>query len=432
MNIFKFKALKLFLNVKQLLDLKYDFDEQGTYEAIQSGTEFKSGNAWSLIFAIFIASIGLNVNSTAVIIGAMLISPLMGPIVGTGYSLGTHNFELLKKSLKHLAYAVIISIITSAIFFLISPAGADQSELMARTQPTFFDAMIAFFGGAAGIVASTRKTKGNAIPGVAIATALMPPLCTVGYGIANLEISYIIGALYLFAINATFILISTYLFVRLLNFKWVFDRNPDRDLLIHRYMTWVSVIIIIPSLYMAWYLHKKVKFENGAALFLKKEMNFTNTLIASKEIKFDVSTPMIHIKLFGDQLSEVEKDSLLNKMKLDKTLSSADLRIEFIGRDSFSIDDLERKFVTKNDFDQLLKMENSKLLSSTQEKALKITKKVNAIYKNSVESTSIQNNNVEFKWKKYPTRGMLQKAERISYEALLDNGPVFLHSVVIK
>ena len=161
-------------------------------------------------------------------------------------------------------------------------------------------------------------------------------------------------------------------------------------------------------------------------------MNFTNTLIASKEIKFDVSTPMIHIKLFGDQLSEVEKDSLLNKMKLDKTLSSADLRIEFIGRDSFSIDDLERKFVTKNDFDQLLKMENSKLLSSTQEKALKITKKVNAIYKNSVESTSIQNNNVEFKWKKHPTRGMLQKAERISYEALLDNGPVFLHSVVIK
>ena len=432
MGLLKFKTLKLYIFIRQLLDLKQDFDEEGTYEAIQSGVEFKSGNAWGLIFAIFIASIGLNVNSTAVIIGAMLISPLMGPIVGTGYSLGTHNFSLLKKSLTTLIYATTISIITSALFFLVSPAGASQSELLARTQPTFFDVMIAFFGGAAGIVASTRKNKGNAIPGVAIATALMPPLCTVGYGIANLEISYIIGALYLFTINATFILISTYLFIRLLDFKTITSRDLKNDALIHKYIKWVSVIIIAPSLYMAWYLHKKTQFEVKTTQFINSEFNFTNTLVASKEIKFHISQPKIKIKIFGEDLSEQTKTNLKAKLKKISSLSNAELKINFIGRDSFSLDDLEQKFVTKSDLTQYLQIEKSKTYISENQKMTEISEKMNSAFKNSFKKIRIENNIIEITWKKRPSKEIILKAELVAYEILSENKPTFLHSVEIK
>lgn len=430
MRSLKVRGLRLYLLIKNLLDLKYDFDEQGTYEAIKSGVDFKSGNAWSLIFAIFIASIGLNVNSNAVIIGAMLISPLMGPIVGAGYSLGTHNFDLLRKSVKNLSYAIVISITASALFFLISPHGADHSELLARTQPTFFDAMIAFFGGAAGIVASTRKIKGNAIPGVAIATALMPPLCTVGYGIANFEISYIIGALYLFAINSTFILISTYLFVRLLNFKFVYDRNPQRDILIHRYMTWVSVIIILPSIYMAWYLHKKIQFENSVAIFFEQEMKFSNSLIATKEINFNLSHPTIKVKIFGEPITENHKMFLQSNLNRVKSLSQARLFIEYVGQDLLRNDELEDKFIKRNEFSQLLRKENSKLLKLEQDKADEITRRINKLSGQDIGKIHIHNNKVEFVWRKRPSREIVKTAERISYEVISEKSLLFQHSLV--
>lgn len=247
--------LKIYRKAKFLLDLREDFDQVGCAEAIRSGVDFRSGNAWSLIFAIFIASVGLQVNSTAVIIGAMLISPLMGPIVGAGYALGVYDFKLFKRSLSNLSYAVLISIATSSIFFILSPSYSERSELLARTSPNFYDVLIAFFGGAAGIVALSRKVKGNAIPGVAIATALMPPLCTVGFGFANGDLSFMGGAFFLFLINSTFICISTYLFVRLLKFETVNDPDPVQAQKIHRWMTIIAVMIILPSLYMAWRLH---------------------------------------------------------------------------------------------------------------------------------------------------------------------------------
>ena len=170
-------------------------DDRETIESIKRGVEFKGTNLWVLIFATFIASLGLNMNSTAVIIGAMLISPLMGPIMGFGLGLGTFDFELIKRAFRNFATATVFGIITSTIYFLLTPIDEAQSELLARTQPTVYDVLIAFFGGLAGIVASSTKSKGNVIPGVAIATALMPPLCTAGFGLSSCNLYYLCFAL---------------------------------------------------------------------------------------------------------------------------------------------------------------------------------------------------------------------------------------------
>ena len=180
-------------------------DEQEIVKQITSGVSFRGANLWVLIFAIFIASLGLNVNSTAVIIGAMLISPLMGPIIGMGLAMGINDLNLMRRAVKNFGVATLISVLTAMVYFLITPLGEAQSELLARTSPTIYDVLIATFGGAAGILALCTKGKGNVIPGVAIATALMPPLCTAGYGLATGHFLYFLGAFYLFFINTVFI-----------------------------------------------------------------------------------------------------------------------------------------------------------------------------------------------------------------------------------
>ncbi|HZH55403.1 MAG TPA: DUF389 domain-containing protein, partial [Sphingobacteriaceae bacterium] len=136
------------------------------HQVMESGIVFKGTNLWILIFAIFIACVGLNVNSTAVIIGAMLISPLMGPIIGMGYSLATYDFTLLKKAASNFGFAVASGLITSTLYFLVTPISEAHSELLARTQPNIYDVLIALFGGLAGIIAMSSKVKGNIIPGV--------------------------------------------------------------------------------------------------------------------------------------------------------------------------------------------------------------------------------------------------------------------------
>ncbi|MGB0130054.1 DUF389 domain-containing protein, partial [Chlorobium sp.] len=188
------------------------------HAAVESDIEFKGSRLWILIFAIVLASVGLNTNSTAVIIGAMLISPLMGPINGVGYSIATYDFPLLRRSLKHLSFAVAASLVTSTLYFAISPVSSAYSELLARTSPTIYDVLIALFGGLAGTVSITTKLKGNVVPGVAIATALMPPLCTAGYGLATGQFGFFFGAFYLFTINAVFIGLSTVIFSQFMRF----------------------------------------------------------------------------------------------------------------------------------------------------------------------------------------------------------------------
>lgn len=432
MNLFKIKLFRLLSRVKSLLDLKSDFDEDGTYALVNAGAEFKSGNAWGLIFAIFVASIGLNVNSTAVIIGAMLISPLMGPIVGSGFSLATHDFELLKKSGKNIAYAVVISIFTSTLFFLISPSGVVKSELLARTQPTIFDVLIAFFGGAAGIVASTRVIKGNAVPGVAIATALMPPLCTVGYSIANFEFQYAIGALYLFSINAVFILIATYLFTRILGFKLKVNLEQSRDKIIHRYMTWVAFIFIIPSVVMAWYLHKQSKFENEANSFINNEFNLTKTIVAKKEVIFDLKKPRIDVFVFGEEISEEQKKNIRRNLSVYPALDKTDLNILAIQRDNFSIGDLEEKFVKRSEFSQLLKIENSSKSNLFQKNTAEILKQLNEKFKNQISNIEMSDDRFKIYWKVKPNQSKIREIEREIYILMIDKKFDFSHSVIVK
>ena len=204
--------------------------QEETVDMICRGVEFRGTNLWVLIFATMIASLGLNVNSAAVIIGAMLVSPLMGPIMGVGLSLGINDFDLLKKSLRNFSLMVVVAIATSTLYFFISPLGTARSELLARTVPTTYDVLIAFFGGLAGIVAQSRKDRNSTvIPGVAIATALMPPLCTAGFGLATGQFKFFIGAFYLFFINTVFIALATYMVVRMLKYHKKKFLDPARE-----------------------------------------------------------------------------------------------------------------------------------------------------------------------------------------------------------
>ena len=231
---------------------------------IRANTRVSGTNMWVLMFAIAVASIGLNVNSTAVVIGAMLISPLMGPIVGMGYGLAVGDTALIRQAVRNIMVFVAISLVTATLYFLLTPLKEAQSELLARTQPTLWDVLIAFFGGSAGIVALTRKEGGNTIPGVAIATALMPPLCTAGYGLAHGNWQYFFGASYLFAINCVFIAFSTLLFSKLLKLPRRGLVTESKRRLQSIIITAVVLAVMIPSGYMASGLVRQEIFNTKA------------------------------------------------------------------------------------------------------------------------------------------------------------------------
>ena len=230
-------------------------DPESTIEGIKKDIEFRGFNLWILVFSIVIASIGLNVDSTAVVIGAMLISPLMGPIMGFGLGVGINDAGTVRKSLTNLGVAAGIAVLSSAIYFLISPIDEAGSELFARTNPTFLDVLVALFGGLTGILAGSRKEKSNVIPGVAIATALMPPLCTAGFGLANGEWEYFFGAFYLFLINAILIATATTLVVRYLNFPQATFVDPVRERKYKGYFAVALLALVIPS---GWIFYKTV------------------------------------------------------------------------------------------------------------------------------------------------------------------------------
>lgn len=275
---------KLIQNIKNFFSRVFDIrqekeNEQETILAIKKDVDF---NLWVLIFAIFIASLGLNTNSTAVIIGAMLISPLMGPIMGFGLGLGIYDFELIKQSARTFALATLFSIITSTCYFFISPISEAQSELLARTQPTLYDVLIAFFGGLAGIVACSTKSKGNVIPGVAIATALMPPLCTAGFGLATGNFYYFFGAFYLYIINSVFISLATFMVVRLLKYPKKEQVNKDRQKKVTRYVGILVILTIVPSLFLSYKLVRTTYFNQRALEFINNELAFPNTQVLSR------------------------------------------------------------------------------------------------------------------------------------------------------
>ena len=307
------KSIKAYF--ARMLDIRQEQEnEQETIESIQQGVEFKGTNLWVLIFATFIASLGLNTNSTAVIIGAMLISPLMGPIMGFGLGLGIADFDLIKRSFRNFATATLFSVITSSIYFLISPINEAQSELLARTQPTLYDVLIAFFGGLAGIVASSTKSKGNVIPGVAIATALMPPLCTAGFGLATGNLYYFFGAFYLYFINTVFISLATYLVVRVLKYPKKVFLDKEREKKVTRYVGIIVVFTIVPSLFLSYRLVKTTYFNQQALNFINTELAFPNTQVLSKSITDTSDKKEIKVVLIGDNVAETTIEDARNRL----------------------------------------------------------------------------------------------------------------------
>lgn len=296
-------------------------------EAIREDVTFRGTNIVILVLAIFIASLGLNTNSTAVIIGAMLISPLMGPIIGIGLGIGIQDFELLKRALRNLLIAAAFSMLTSTIYFLISPVAEGHSELLARTSPTIYDVLIGFFGGGAGIVAICSRSKGNVIPGVAIATALMPPLCTAGYGIATLQAHYFLGATYLFLINSIFIGLATFVGVKIFKFKPVASTDPVRAKRVRRMVYTIAILALIPSIYLTYTMLRQSRFEIDASQFINAECQWPDTHVLSSDIQWKKDHKEIALTLIGKILPQDSLQLALSSQLRFYGLAGTQLRI---------------------------------------------------------------------------------------------------------
>lgn len=277
-------------------------------EVIREGVSFRGTNIIILIIAIFIASLGLNTNSTAVIIGAMLISPLMGPIIGIGLAVGIHDFELMKRSFRNLLVAALFSIATSCVYFLISPVNEGHSELLARTSPTIYDVFIGFFGGAAGILAIGSRVKGNVIPGVAIATALMPPLCTVGYGLATFQMNYFFGALFLFFINSVFIACATTVGVKLMKYHIKDFSNQQRARRVRNMVYTIAILTMIPACYLTWRMFQQSTFNSNCERFVEQQFNFDGTQVLHTSAVMKGNNKTLTVSLIGRVLPQ---DSLV-------------------------------------------------------------------------------------------------------------------------
>ena len=302
------RILSFFAN---LVNMKDDLALEETASSIRKNVPFRGANVFILAFAIVIASVGLNVNSIPVIIGAMLISPVMGPILGFGFGLGTLDRDLVFDSLKNLAVMVGISILASTLYFLLSPLSLENpTELLARTNPTIYDVLIAFFGGLAGILENSRKGKGTVLSGVAIATALMPPLCTVGYGLSVWNWSYVGGAFYLFIINSIFIALATFLGVKYLKYPAVSDSLGSKYRLKPAWVTVILVVIIVPSLISAFNIIKESNFKIDASKVVQENKALGKSFIY--DYKVDMSTKPASIELFfaGEELTPADKERL--------------------------------------------------------------------------------------------------------------------------
>ncbi|MEN2402861.1 TIGR00341 family protein [Flavobacterium sp. MC2016-06] len=312
---------KITTKILNFTDLnKGEENKKTVIQNITSAVSFRGSNLWILVCAIIIASVGLNVNSTAVIIGAMLISPLMGPIVGAGFGLGMYDFELLKKSIKNLIIATVVSLTTSTIYFYISPFKEAQSELLARTSPNIYDILIAFFGGLVGVIAVTRVEKGNPIPGVAIATALMPPLCTAGYGLALGNMKYFIGAMYLYTINCVFICIATFVIVNYLKYPITKQLNPKHQKRVKYFISILILFLIVPSVFYAYQLFIQKNYTLKTQTFIQKEFLDNDYPIIYKNIEYNTNPKKIELAFLTKKFNDTEITDL------NKKLASYDLK----------------------------------------------------------------------------------------------------------
>lgn len=291
-------------------------DEREVIEQVSAGVVFRGTNLWILMFAILIASLGLNVNSTAVIIGAMLVSPLMGPIIGMGLSVGIGDYELLRRALRNYGVATVISVLTATLYFLLSPLSEARSELLARTSPTLYDVLIAFCGGAAGVLALTTKSKGQVIPGVAIATALMPPLCTAGYGLATAQWNYFFGAFYLFFINTVFIALATFIGVKMLRFHSYTNLAPGVKRRGKRLVTIVVVVAMIPAAVMTVDIVQKDILARNVKAFVDNELAQSGTQIIDHRAEHDtLRVVAVGRNISDEEIAEAQSRMAQYKMK---------------------------------------------------------------------------------------------------------------------
>lgn len=356
-------TLKTFLH--EIFDISNDTDRKATIEDIKNGVDMKGQNAWVLVFSILIASTGLNTSSTAVVIGAMLISPLMGPILGMGLSLGIYDTDLLRKSLKNFGVMVVLSLVTSFLFFSVPLFQNETQELINRTSPNVLDIVIALSGGLALIVALSRRNKSiNTIAGVAIATALMPPLCTAGYGLATAKWNFFGGAMFLFTINTIFIASATYLVVKFLRFPPKEYADAQRKKRISQILSFIALVIFIPSVYFFYKLYKKSDFDQkvtSVLLNLKEEKG-----IGVFEIQADYKDNQVSFAVIGKSLEETEIKSIQNKIA---KLGYENVKIEVLqdleNKQTLSrLNELENSYLTTQ---QLLTKKEEQILLKDKE-----------------------------------------------------------------
>lgn len=327
--------------LKELLDFRDDTDRESTIELIKADIPFKGATAWILICSIFIASIGLNANSIPVVIGAMLISPLMGPILGMGMSIAVNDIDTLRKSLINFGVMVVLSVFTAWLFFFLFPLKEESSELLARTRPDIRDVLIAFFGGMALIIARTKKgTIASVIFGVAIATALMPPLCTVGFGLAIGKYEYALGAMYLFTINTIFIALATFIVLKLLRFPMLRYANSARRKMIARLASFVAFMVMLPALWIFWNTLNETKALGDYNRFLATEIEANDNLYLRKPIyNYKGKT----LKLFFDgEISDATVSALKNRIKDYEEIKDFDLTIR--GNKARGIDQVSKAY----------------------------------------------------------------------------------------
>ncbi len=335
-------AQGLFQNIKtflfELLDFRNDTDQEATIEAIKQDISFKGATAWILICSIFVASIGLNANSTAVVIGAMLISPLMGPILGIGMSLAINDIDTLRKSLINLVIMIVLSLLTAFTFFYLFPLSEDTSELLGRVRPDIRDVLIAFFGGLALIIARTKKgTIASVIFGVAIATALMPPLCTAGYGLAKGNLIYFLQALYLFTINTIFIALATFLVLKLLRFTMIRYVNSAKRKRTAQLASLVALVVMIPAFLTFMQVYRENGINTQLAEFLRNEIKL-NPSYQLLDDSFTMETKELQLSFFNE-ISEGEVNSLKNSLMTDPRYSNLkDIKLSIKGSNTKSFD----------------------------------------------------------------------------------------------
>ena len=371
-------------------------DKATTLENVIANISFKGANLWILVCAIIIASIGLNVNSTAVVIGAMLISPLMGPIVGSGFALGTYDFELLKKSLNNLAIATIAGLVVSTLYFYLSPFKEVQAEILSRTSPNIYDVMIAFAGGLVGVIAITRVEKGNPIPGVAIATALMPPLCTAGYGLATGNFRFFLGAIFLYSINCVFICISTFTIVKYLKYPSKTFVDVKRQKQVKYGIIALILLMLLPSSYFAFSLYKKQEYKQSVSKFISQEIVDKGTTILYQRTKYTANQNYIELSFINKSYTKAELKSLNLKLK-KYGLENTNLRI--IQNSTDNINSLKNDILNEVTKNGVVLGEKDKLIQQLQNEIAKNNFNNKQLYSEvkvlfpSVTATSIANHN---------------------------------------